>query len=225
MNLKNEKIPIATYILLAIQIVVFLLETVNGGSENYRTLFNYGAKMNDAVVAGQWWRLITPMFVHIGITHILFNSFALYYAGTQLENIFGHFKFTFVYFAAGIMGNLASFAFGDDMVISAGASTGIFGLFAAYIALAYLNKSNAYMRTLGSQFMTLIVINIVMDLFMSGIDMWGHIGGTIGGLLATVIVSKKISENQNILLRIGSSLVLLLLVVFLYSIGMGSMAI
>ncbi|GKQ42536.1 rhomboid family intramembrane serine protease [Companilactobacillus sp. RD055328] len=219
---KYKSAPIVTYVLLAIQIIVFLLETINGGSTNFNTLIYYGAKANALVINGDWWRLITPMFVHIGFTHILLNSLTLYYAGSQLEGIFGHFKYFIIYFVSGILGNLFSFSFGSDLSISAGASTALFGLFASYIALAYLNKSNQYMRAIGNQFMMLIVLNIVMDLFMTQIDIWGHLGGAIGGLLATFIISKKFSENENILFRIGSSLLLLILVVFLYSQGMGA---
>lgn len=218
---KNKYLPVVTYILLIIQITVFLLETVNGGSNNPLTLVNYGAKVNVAIVQGQWWRLITPMFVHIGFTHILINSITLYFAGIQLEELFGHVKFLAIYLVSGIMGNLLSFAFGDFSTITAGASTGLFGLFAVFIALGYLNKSNTNLRLLGNQFMTLIILNIIMDIFMNGVDILGHIGGALGGILITFVISKNFSENQNILLRIGSSLLLLILVVFLYSVGMG----
>ncbi|MGR3741629.1 rhomboid family intramembrane serine protease [Companilactobacillus sp. DQM5] len=223
MSYINKKMPIITYTLLAIQVFVFILETVNGGSNNPITLIQYGAKTNIAISQNnQFWLFVTPMFVHIGFTHILINSLTLYFAGIQLEESLGHLKFFIIYFVSGIMGNLTSFAFGSENMISAGASTALFGLFATYGTLAYLNRSNTYMQLLGRQFTVLIVLNIVMDLFMSGIDIWGHIGGVIGGALITVILSKKLSENNNFMLRIGASLLLLILVIFLYSYGMGS---
>lgn len=225
MNRLKRNLPLVTYVLLAIQICVFILETLNGGSTNSITLFNYGAKLNYSIIQGQWWRLVTPMFIHIGFTHLLINSLTLYYAGTQLENLLGHIKFFILYIFSGILGNLMSFAFSDPRTLSAGASTGLFGLFAVYAALAVVNRNNPYMSALGKQFTSLIVLNIVMDVFLSGIDIWGHIGGAIGGFLLTIIIEKNFTQNNNTMLRIALSLLLLILVVFLYSTGMKSMVI
>lgn len=224
-KLNRKDVPIITYGLLTIQIIVFILEILNGGSTNSLVLYKFGAKLNYSIIQGQWWRLITPMFIHIGFTHLLMNSLTLYYAGIQLENLFGHFKFFIIYMVSGIFGNIMSFAFSDPRTLSAGASTGLFGLFATYMALAFMNRDNPYLNTLGKQFMTLIVLNIVIDVFMSGIDIWGHIGGAIGGFLITIIIEKNMTQNKNTMLRIALSLLLLVLVVFLYSIGMRSMVV
>src|SRR5699024_3526907 len=100
------------------------------------TLIYFGAKSNPAIVAGEWWRLITPMFLHIGFTHILFNGLIVYFLGSQLEMIIGHFRYFLLYLLSGILGNAASFAF--NFSISAGASTAVFGLFASTIVLGKL---------------------------------------------------------------------------------------
>ncbi|MDO1605576.1 rhomboid family intramembrane serine protease [Lactobacillus sp. YT155] len=219
----NKRAPYITYALLTIQIVVFLLETIMGGSTNVATLVFFGAKDSYAIAnLGEWWRLITPMFVHIGFTHILINSLILYYAGSQLEEALGHVRFTVLYFVSGIVGNLTSFGLGNPNTISAGASTALFGMFAAYGALAYTNRSNMYMNALGRQFAVLIGINLLLDLFLGGVDIWGHVGGAIGGFLIMIAMSKKISEKNDFLLRIGSSLLLLVVVVFLYTYGIES---
>ena len=133
---KLQRTPFVTYGLLALTIIMFLLMTVNGVSQNILTLIYFGAKSNPAIVAGEWWRLITPMFLHIGFTHILFNGLIVYFLGSQLEMIIGHFRYFLLYLLSGILGNAASFAF--NFSISAGASTAVFGLFASTIVLGKL---------------------------------------------------------------------------------------
>ena len=221
---KTRK-PVVTYILLAIQIVVFILETMNGGSTNAQVLFHYGAKTNWAVANGQSWRLITAMFVHIGFMHIVVNSLTLYYLGIELEKLLGSIRFTFIYFVSGIMGNLMSFSFGSDQAISAGASTALFGLFASFITIAYINRGDRYWEYLGRQYALLIVMNIVFDLFISGIDIWGHLGGIVGGVLSTIVVYPgqiNISKTKQRLLKTTSFLVILIIAVLLYRNGMTS---
>lgn len=178
---------IMTYVFLAIQIIIYVLMTVDGGSTNIFTLIYYGAKVNPLIVAGEYWRLITPIFLHIGFTHILMNSITLYYLGTQMELIFGSVRFAIIYLLGGIMGNVMSFAFSDS--VSAGASTSLFGLFAAAIVLGRMYPRNYAIRQMAQNFTLLIVLNFVIGITSSSIDNWGHLGGAIGGGLAAVFVS------------------------------------
>ncbi len=80
--------------ILAVTILVFILETLSGGSTNNAVLVTYGARANPLILYGQWWRLITPVFVHIGLTHILMNGFSLYFLGQMTERLFGHWRFS-----------------------------------------------------------------------------------------------------------------------------------
>ncbi|WP_416354128.1 rhomboid family intramembrane serine protease [Agrilactobacillus fermenti] len=178
-----------TWLLLVMTVLVFLLEIISGGSQNQQVLFNLGAKVNDLVRQGDWWRLITPIFLHIGFMHIAVNGVMIYYVGTQLERIFGHLRFLLIYFVSGIAGNLTSFAFGNDGTISAGASTALFGLFGAFIALGLVFKQNPFIQAVARQFGVLVIINLVFDLFMPSIDLWGHIGGFVGGLLIAFAIN------------------------------------
>lgn len=178
---------IMTYLFLAIQIVAFLIMTLDGGSTNIYTLIYYGAKVNPLIVMGEFWRLVTPIFLHIGFTHILLNSITLYYLGTQMELIYGSLRFTLIYLLGGIMGNTMSFAFSD--AISAGASTSLFGLFAAAIVLGRMYPNNYAIRHMAQNFTILIVLNFVTGLTSSSIDNWGHFGGALGGGLSAVFVS------------------------------------
>lgn len=130
-NLRDK--PYVTYLLLGVMVIVFALMSVMGGTENPMTLVQFGAKYNPLIRAGQYWRLITPMFIHIGFTHILMNGITLYFIGQYVEELFGHWRFAIIFFVSGILGNLGSFAFTAGL--SAGASTAIFGLFGAFMML------------------------------------------------------------------------------------------
>ncbi|WP_195856781.1 rhomboid family intramembrane serine protease [Aerococcus urinae] len=179
-----------TYALLAIQIIIYLLMEVTGSSLSISTLLHFGAKENALIaIYGQYWRLITPIFVHIGFSHLLFNSITLWYLGSEVEGIIGSWRFLFIYLYSGIMGNLFSYQFSTS--VSAGASTALFGLFAFFLAMRYLNPHDRYFQAMGYQYQTLIILNIVMNLFMANVDMSGHIGGIIGGFLATLIITNN----------------------------------
>lgn len=177
--------PFVTYILLAIQSILFIMMTLDGGSTNTDTLIRYGAKFSPLIVMGQWGRLFMPMFLHIGFTHILLNSVVLYFLGIQLESIFGPARFLAVYLLSGIAGNAASFAF--SMSVSAGASTSLFGLFGAAVILGKLYPGNYAIQSMARRFSTLILLNLVFGIFSPGIDFAGHVGGLIGGILLTYV--------------------------------------
>ncbi|WP_125590341.1 rhomboid family intramembrane serine protease [Companilactobacillus jidongensis] len=219
MSYRQEK-PYVTWFLLILTLGVFAAETLSGGSQNINILLTFGAKTNDLVQEGQWWRLITPMFVHIGVLHILMNGFSIYYVGQILEPMVGHVRFFVIYILSGIMGNLASFAFGSSNAISAGASTSLFGLFAAFLALAVIYKENKFLSELGKSFLGLIVINLALDLTMSGIDIWGHIGGAIGGFLIGLALGLPGIKRPNIIVRILALIVVAVISYFMYTKGM-----
>lgn len=179
--------PYITYTILAIQIILFILMTLSGGSQNPRILVLFGAKFNPLIQAGEWWRLITPMFLHIGFIHLLFNSLIIYFLGRQLETIYGHWRYFLLYMLSGIVGNIFSFAFND--AISAGASTAVFGLFAAAVVLGRLNPGNPYIQSMGQSYLTLIIINLVFNIFSPGVDLAGHLGGLLGGALWAAVLA------------------------------------
>lgn len=188
--------PILTYAFLAIQIIVFFLMTIDGGSTSINTLIRYGAKFNPLIILGQWWRLITPMFLHIGAVHLIMNSVILYYLGSQLEGIFGHWRYFVIYFFSGIAGNVASFAFSE--AVSAGASTALFGLFGSTIVLSKLYRGNPAIQIMARNFSLLILLNLLFGIFSSEVDLAGHMGGLAGGyLLSYVVTVPNIRFNLN----------------------------
>lgn len=205
----------ATVIIIAIQVIVYVMMTLAGGSENSVILLRFGALQAGLVHAGEWWRLITPVFVHIGFAHILINSITLYFIGMYVEQLFGHWRMVAIYFISALTGNLLS-AYWLPTGISAGASTAIFGLFGAFIMLGLSFRDNQAIRILSRQFLILVVLNIVTDLMVPGIDLAGHIGGLFGGFLAAYMVAAPRLGRVNVIERLLATVVLLAGVVALF---------
>ncbi|QIW80654.1 rhomboid protease YqgP [Bacillus tequilensis] len=177
---QNGK-PIFTYVFIALQILMFFLLERNGGSTNTETLVAFGAKENSLIASGEWWRLLTPIVLHIGIAHLAFNTLALWSVGTAVERMYGSGRFLLIYLAAGITGSIASFVFSPYP--SAGASGAIFGCLGALLYVALSNRK-MFLRTIGTNIIVIIIINLGFGFAVSNIDNSGHIGGLIGGFFA-----------------------------------------
>ncbi len=174
--------PVLTYILLAINVIVFVLDFFTG-----RSLTLLGAKTNDAILQGEYWRLITPMFLHGSLLHIGFNSYFLFVIGPQVERSFGTLRFAAIYFLSGICGVLFSFALTPSPSI--GASGALFGLIGALIPFLYRNRRVLYgTRSRIMSIIQVIVVNLLIGL-SPGIDNWGHLGGLVGGLVLSWLVT------------------------------------
>ncbi|MBT2656652.1 rhomboid family intramembrane serine protease [Bacillus sp. ISL-18] len=178
--LVNGK-PLFTYLFIVIQLAVFLWLEINGGSTNTSTLIKYGAKVNALIDQGEWWRFITPIFLHIGFLHLLTNTLALYFLGTTVERIFGKSRFFIIYLFAGFTGFIASFLYSSNL--SAGASGAIFGCFGALLYFGAMYPK-LFFRTMGLNILVVLGINLVFGFSVSGIDNAGHLGGLAGGFLA-----------------------------------------
>jgi rhomboid protease GluP len=173
--------PIVTWALLAAVIVMFGVETVAGGSTDTDVLVRLGAKVPHLIAAGQYWRLFTSMFLHIGVAHILFNGYALFIIGTELERIFGAGRFLAIYVLSGLFGSLASYAFVPSL--AAGASGAIFGLIGALAAFFLLHRERLgkWGRARLGNIAFLIVINLFFGFTQAGIDNMAHLGGLVSG--------------------------------------------
>lgn len=212
--------PFVTWALLIFIAVVFFMESLAGGSTSVSTLLSFGAKVNYLVQEGQWWRLITPIFLHIGVLHVLMNGVTLYFVGNILEPLIGHVRFFVIFILSGITGNLASFAFGATNSISAGASTSLFGMFAAFLALAVVYRENHFLSEMGKTFLALILLNLVMDFTMTSVDIWGHVGGALGGFLLGVAFGLPGIKRPNMIIRIIAAVACLAMSYWMYSKGM-----
>jgi rhomboid protease GluP len=175
--------PRVTYVLLAINVLVWLAMTVAGGSTNSAVLIRFGAKDNALIAQGEVWRLLTSIFLHIGPVHLFFNSYALYILGIEVERIYGGARFLIIYLLAGMYGSLVSFAFGPNL--SAGASGAIFGLLG--VMVAYFRRHHETFGERGRQrLLNLLAVagfNLVLGFTVPGIDNLAHLGGMISGAI------------------------------------------
>lgn len=214
MNLKNWKTqPFVTIGFLSIQTAVFALAYLLPGLmiEFRGSMFGPAVVMNH-----EYWRFITPLFIHYGLMHFAVNSVILYYMGQQVEAVYGHWRFFAIYLMSGIAGNLLSFAFNDLRVQSAGASTGLFEMFGAFIVLGFHFKNNPMIQAMVRQFALFIGLNFLFGLFDQTIDFYGHLGGLIGGILVGNIVALPLKsvKTYSIHLRIISGMILIFFIGF-----------
>lgn len=181
----------ATTFLLGLTLTIFLLMQVVylGQASSGQAILNmggmYGALVK--VMPSQLWRLLTPIFVHIGWQHVLLNSLTLYFLGHLAEDLWGSSRFFLLYLLAGIFGNLLTMVLTPD-VLAAGASTSLFGLFGAIVVVGYFGK-NPYLKQLGSRYQGLLLVNLLFNLFMPDVSLVGHLGGLFGGAMASVFIS------------------------------------
>ena len=195
----KPKVPVVTYSLMGINILLFLAMYFWGnGSEDALTLLKFGANYAPLVKMGEYYRLITAGFLHIGIFHLFFNMYALYIVGSQLEGFIGKTKFIIIYFGSMITGNLMGSLFLGNS-ISAGASGAIFGLFGALLYFGYHYR--VYLgNMMTSQIIPVLILNFLLGFMIKGIDLASHIGGFIGGLLLlwALGVTYKSKKNDKI---------------------------
>ena len=184
--LNELKLHPGTYFLFLTNIIAYLFLEYKGGTEGIYgqiNLIKYGARYGPAIIQGEWWRLVVPIFLHIGIFHIFTNLVGLLIIGRITEKIFGSLGYVVIYFLTGIIGNICSFYFSPN--IGAGASGAIFGLFGTYIAYLFINRS--YLGRVGKDMLLsvlfIVLVNIFFGLFSNGIDNTAHFCGLISGLV------------------------------------------
>lgn len=197
---------ITTLVFMAIQIFRF------GDTTSGVTIFEFGGLYGLFLKydPSQLWRLVTPIFVHIGWQHFLFNLLAIYIVGQLAEQIWGSWRFLLLYILSGIMGNVFTLLLTPD-VVAAGASTAIFGVFASIVVVGYFGRS-PYLKQMGQSYQALIVVNLIFNLFMPNVGIVGHLGGLVGGLLAAVclptVIEKQMFQTWQRLLAGGIYLIL-----------------
>lgn len=180
----SPKKPIITYALLAINIVIFFYLLIYDKTGNITSLL-----VNDyeEIQAGQYYRLITSMFMHADIIHLAFNMYALYTLGPQVERYYGSKRFIFIYFLSGIMGNIFSSLFLMSGEISLGASTALFGLLGSISYFTYYYRATIQ-NFLNSPILPTLIVNLIISLSVTNIGLMGHVGGFIGGLLIAMSI-------------------------------------
>ncbi|RXI99455.1 rhomboid family intramembrane serine protease [Anaerobacillus alkaliphilus] len=174
--------PVFTMVLLVNVLVIFGLMEYYGSSTSLLTLVEFGAKYDPLIYQGEWWRFFTAIFLHIGFLHLFMNSLALFYLGSAVERIYGTSRFIIIYLTAGLFGSISSFAFNSQ--ISAGASGAIFGCFGALLYFGVVHRK-LFFRTIGKNVIVILIINLGLGAMIPMIDNSAHVGGLIGGFLAS----------------------------------------
>lgn len=198
--LERNRYRLVTLILIVANVAVYGLEVVNSGFRftiPAQVLVDMGGMYAPAVQsAGDLYRFIAPMFLHVDIMHIAFNMVALFSVGEVLERVLGRGNFLALYVVSGITGNALSFAvdalFAGQATVSAGASTSVFGLFVAVALLGLLHRGNRRVFAQYSKSMLWVIgINVLYTFLMPSISITGHAGGAIGGLIAMFMVPSR----------------------------------
>lgn len=182
----KQKYPIITYILLTLNILIFLIPYLFNESDLFIEKF---CLYNKYIDLGEYYRVITAPFIHANIFHLLFNGYALYIIGIQLESFLGKFKYLIVYLFGCLTASFMSLIFLGNNV-SVGASGAIFALMGSLVYFGYHYRVylGNIMRT---QIIPLIITNLLLGFAIQGIDNYAHIGGLIGGLLITMALGLK----------------------------------
>lgn len=187
MNLYIKNRPIYVYLLLINFFIWLFSEMIFGGSA--KILINIGANYGPYVKNGETWRLLTSVFLHSGISHLIFNSIALLAFGNLIETIFGKRNFLILYLCSGISGSALSVTFNSN-TISVGSSGAIFGMLGGliiyYFFIKKVNPDYAKNNLFGLGLM--LLINLFYGLSSSRIDNWAHLGGLLGGMFCSFVL-------------------------------------
>lgn len=179
-----------TIILMVINIIVFIISALM--SKNFLdidiyTLIKLGAKVNQLINDGEYYRLLTSIFLHGGIMHLVFNMYALYSLGNIIEQVYGVKQYLIIYLTSGIIASYTSYLLSP--YISVGASGAIFGLLGGCLVFGITAR-----RKIGKQFFldisTVIILNIILGFSTPNIDNIAHLGGLVGGIIISIILSK-----------------------------------
>ncbi|MGM1035688.1 MAG: rhomboid family intramembrane serine protease [Bacillota bacterium] len=182
----NSYRAVTVLILIMMFVFVLVLFPILPGN----ALFYYGTGVNLYIADGQWWRLITPIFLHSTFTHLLFNGFSLAIFGPFLEKLLGAFKFSIFFLSTGILANIATFLINPLTYNHVGASGAIFGLLGFFLYLVLFNKTN-FTNNERNTVYTLTGIAIIMTFIQPQINVVGHLAGMATGFLTAPLFLRK----------------------------------
>lgn len=207
-----------TQAIFGINVAVFVVMLLSGvsmlGNPSGQDLVRWGANFGPLTVGGEWWRLLTCVFIHGGLLHIAFNMWCLWDLGRLAESVYGHWTFAAVYFLSGVSASLASVIW-NPVILSVGASGAIFGIAGALIASFYLGEFSLP-RAAMSGMLRSVVMFVGYNLFFGAViartDNAAHIGGLLMGLLLGALIAKVAPQHDAVGRRIAILLVGALLV-------------
>lgn len=192
--MRQKPEAICTVALIVINVAVFMILTVLGNTEDAVFMLGHGAMYEPYITEGhEYYRIITCLFLHFGISHLLNNMVLLGALGWNLELETGKVRFLIIYFVSGIAGNIVSLIY--DMTIgqpavSAGASGAIFGLMGALVYVVIANRGRLG-RLSGRGMLIMVALSLYFGLTSSGVDNLAHIGGLAAGFLLAVLLYRR----------------------------------
>ncbi len=178
-------------------------------SPSGQELVRWGANFGPLTVSGQWWRLLTCVFVHGGLLHIAFNMWCLWDLGRLAESVYGHWTFALVYLITGVGSSLAS-VWWNPSVLSVGASGAIFGIAGALIASFYLGEFSLPRTAISGMLRSVVVFvgyNLFFGAVLAHIDNAAHIGGLVMGLIMGALIAKAAPAHDDIFRRVAVLLI------------------
>lgn len=179
-----------TFILITINVIMYIITAIlsqNILDSDIRVLLFLGANENTLVSSGQYYRLLTCMFLHGGLIHLLLNMYALEVIGPTIERVYGKVKYIIIYFIGGLISSLSSYIFSSG--ISIGASGAIFALLGAMLILTVKMRDIVGSSAIKS-IVSVIGINIFIGIAIPNIDNFAHLGGLLGGIILAIILNK-----------------------------------
>ncbi|MCG8424245.1 MAG: rhomboid family intramembrane serine protease [Proteobacteria bacterium] len=197
-----RRVPVTTGLIISNVVIFFLVSAVYGSTGDVGGLIRAGANVGSAVVAGEWWRLASSTFLHVGWVHLLFNIYVLWVLGKLVEQLYGPLRFFAVYATAGLAGAIASTLSGPG--VSVGASGAVLGLMGALIVelgiyrRAYFDRWRKHMLRV---LVFVAVAQVAIGFFYSAIDQAAHVGGLLAGGFSAALVSPRSSAAHTLLMR------------------------
>lgn len=189
-----------TVALIVVNVAVFIFLSFGGMTEDAYYMLQNGAMYLPLLQQGEYYRLITSIFLHFGFSHLVNNMLMLGVMGWQLELVVGKIKFLIIYFAAGIGGNMLSALVEmrtGDFAVSAGASGAIFGIIGALLYIAVRNHGQIG-NVSGQGILVMIALTLYYGFTSSGVDNFAHIGGlAVGFVLAVLLYRKRDTEFRS----------------------------
>ncbi len=185
-NAKNFR---TVYVIMLINLIVLILMELSGGSENRNVLISFGAMNMSIFQNGDYYRVFTATFLHIGFMHFIYNSLALYIFGTRTEKYFGSIKFLVLYIISAVIGNFMNSFFSPPLTVLAGASGGIYGLLGACLAMTQVTKRSVN----GLSFYSILIFalsGVLLGFANPSIGNIAHLGGLLAGYLIGLILTK-----------------------------------
>ena len=190
-KLKRFRLPVGTATAFAVTSVVFILMTIAGGPGNRDLLLAFGASCRPYFLAGEYWRAVMPMFLHLSLVHLLLNLYALCLFGPEVERLCGCGPFALIYVSAGTAGSLGSMAFSRE--IGAGASGAVLGICGALLVMRYVRLGGLSEKEyvlFGRPLVLTVVITLAFGWIVPGIDNWAHIFGLLAGAAVRCLLWK-----------------------------------